>query len=115
MILHKFWMVRNERKKGVFLSKWQFQIYLFIILEECHIYDERPTDPIFPNNLLEKCAEDIAHSEEHSGLPNDCQYHESSGAELESFSVTNNTTLEHHCDETAEGTFKLNPGQANEG
>ena len=56
--------------------------YLFIILEECHIYDERPTDPIFPNNLLEKCAEDIAHSEQYSGLPNDCQYNESSGAEL---------------------------------
>ena len=59
--------------------------------------------------------EDIEHKDQHSALPNDCQYNESSDAEWESYSVTNNTTLENLlCDETAEGTFNFNPGQANE-
>ena len=59
--------------------------------------------------------EDIEHKDQHSVLPNDCQYNESSGAEFEGSGVTNNTTLEHlHCDETPEGTFNLNAGQANE-
>ena len=59
--------------------------------------------------------EDIEHKDQRSVLPNDCQYNESSGAEFESFSVTNNTTSENlHCDETAKGTFNPNPGQANE-
>ena len=59
--------------------------------------------------------EDIENTHQYSVLPNDCQYNEISGAELESFSVPNNTTLENlNCDETAEVTFNLNPGQANE-
>ena len=61
------------------------------------------------------CREDIERLEHHSPLAIDCQYNESSGTELESSSVTNNTTLESlHCDVTAEGPFHLTPGQANE-
>ena len=88
---------------------------MFVSLEECPIYDERLVDPTYANSFLGKCAEDIASSEQHSVLPNDCQYNESGDAELESSSVTYNSTLEHlHCDETVEGTFNLNPGQATE-
>ena len=86
-----------------------------VSLEACHIDDERPPDPINPRYLPGKCVEVIEHKDQHSVLPNDCQYNESSGAELESFSVTNNTTSENlHCDETAKGTFNLNLDQANE-
>ena len=89
--------------------------HLFVSLEACHIGDERPTDPIYPRYLSGKCVEVIEHKDQHSVLPSDCQYNEISGAELESFSVPNNTTLENlNCDETAEVTFNLNPGQANE-
>ena len=95
--------------------KMTFAIYLFVSLEACHVDDERPTDPISQRYLLGKCTEDIGSSEHHSILPNSCQYNESSDAELESSGVTNNTTLENlHYDETPEGTFNLNPGQANE-
>ena len=99
-----------------FLSKWQFTIYLFVSLDTCHVDDdERPPDPICPGYLPGKCTEDKASSEQHFVLPNDCQYNESSDAEWESYSVTNNTTLENLlCDETAEGTFNFNPGQVNE-
>ena len=70
---------------------------------------------IYPRYLPGKCVEDIEHKDQHSALHNDCQYNKSSGAELESFSVTNNTTSENlHCDETAKGTFNFDPGRANE-
>ena len=86
-----------------------------VSLEACHIDDERPPDPINPRYLPGKCVEVIEQKDQHSVLSNDCQYNESSGAELESFSVTNNTTSENlHCDETAKGTFNLNLDQANE-
>ena len=90
-----------------FSFKMTFAIYLFVSLEACHVDDERPTDPISQRYLLGKCTEDIGSSEHHSILPNSCQYNESSDAELE--------RLENpHYDETPEGTFNLNPGQANE-
>ena len=58
--------------------------------------------------------EDIDHSDQHSVLPNDCQCNESSGAELESSSVTNNTTIKNlHRDESAKGKSNHNPGQPN--
>ena len=66
-------------------------------------------------SLEQVCAEDLELSEHHSPLTIDYQCNESSGTELESSSVTNNTTLESlHCDVTAEGPFHLTPGQANE-
>ena len=90
-------------------------IYLFVSLKARRTYDKRHVDPIPPNYLLGKCAEDIESSEQHFVLPNDCRYNESSGTELESSGVTSNITLESlYCDETAEGTFNLNPGQAYE-
>ena len=61
------------------------------------------------------CTDDIGRLEHHSPLTIDCQYNEGSGATWKSSSIPNNTKLENlHRDETAEGTFHLNPSQADE-
>ena len=67
------------------------------------------------SSLEHVCAEDIERLKHHSPLTVDRQYNGSSNAEWKGSNITNNTTLENlHCDETAERSFILDPGQETE-